>query len=53
MNNNNLKPASISEQEWALFSIAGWSKCQCEHEHGDNVNCPVLVAEQALKGEER
>lgn len=56
---NNLTPCSLSEIDLstlapdpaplaALQAIAGWSKCQCTTAHGDNPNCPVLVAESAI-----
>ena len=41
--------AAAPELLEALKSIAGWSKCQCRTKHGDNINCCVLVAEQAIQ----
>ncbi len=41
--------ASAPELLEALQSIAGWSKCQCSEKHGDNPNCPVLIAERAVR----
>lgn len=31
----------------ALEIISNYTKCQCSETHGDNENCPVLIAEQA------
>lgn len=37
----------------ALQTIENFSKCQCSKKHGDNRNCCVLVAEQAIAEMER
>lgn len=46
----NIKKLSKEDLIKALQIIKGWSKCQCDKDHGDNLNCPVLIAENALKG---
>lgn len=33
---------------YALHGIAGWCVCQCAEKHGDNPNCPILIAENAI-----
>lgn len=40
--------SKAEEMKKALETISGWSKCQCKSKHGDNPNCCVLVAEQAI-----
>lgn len=44
--------ACVTKQRDVLLKacqcINGWSKCQCKVTHGDNPNCCVLVAEQAI-----
>ena len=32
----------------ALEIISNFAKCQCTNKHGDNLCCPVLVAELAI-----
>ena len=40
--------AAAPELLKSLEIIRGWSKCQCTDKHGDNPNCCVLIAEQAI-----
>lgn len=37
------------ELKKALQNISNFTKCQCNKKHGDNPNCAVLIAEQALQ----
>lgn len=32
----------------ALKIISGWSRCQCVGTHGTNLNCCVLIADNAI-----
>lgn len=47
------KLQAAEEMARALTIINGWSKCQCQTKHGDNMNCPILIAEAALAAWEK